>query len=492
VILASPGHSEVLLEIEGSTGPVRILFDAWLSDFAFGDFMQRNPRVDLGSIGKLDAVYISHSHCDHLDPYTLTALYQKQTPVLVVPETIEFLVPLLSKFLPGASIEVLRHNKTSNICGLSWTGFAFAVPYLTNEEDVMPLVIRSKKESVFFEADIALPDSQEAHGAVDRAMGETERVFVSTRNELEALYASYDAKTPQERKQKLTAYRRRRKDELYWEYARYAELELPCPFRPGSLKLITGQGMIFPVDLSREFLPLSNPFPLADVTALEVQAARETGYDLKLMTLEAGEQIDSRTIKKSKSQIKVEQTRLTRDPAAPAPAPRPQGPLFDDLRDHSLQKQRILHILNNRFVPHMAYHREEPLKALLLARGSYTIRILYGTSSSHRPEDYTIRFADMKFSELKEQDKHEESARRSKTKPDEIYWANDLDDFLNGRQDQFSTTLHNFFEGTAIRLWTMLGLPFLNNDLIEAKVGFHFERAASGHTVNDWIEQIKK
>ncbi len=481
MILSSPGHSEVLVELEGSTGPVRVLFDAWLSDFAFGDFLKRNPGVDLASLPQIDAVYISHGHCDHFDPYTLMALYRSQNPILVLPETIEFLLPLIHEFLPQVKAVILRHNRSAEVLGIAWTAFGFPVHYVTNEEDVMPLVLRGKSESVFFEADIALPDSAEAHAAVDRAMGNTERVFVSTRNELEALYSSYDAKSPQDRKQRLAAYRRKRRDELAFEYERYAEYDLPSPFRPRNLKLITGQGMIFPPELNPAFLPLSSPLPLSEAVEMEKTAARNAGYDLDIQVLEPGEQIDSRTRKKSRGPFQVKPHAIRSDLSAPPPAAAAQEPLFDEERDRSAQKAKILSLLNDRFLPYLAYHREEPLKQLLAGRGPYRIRIRFGTSRDFEERDFAASFKDLRFVETS-----------AEGQPQEMYWANDLDDFLSGRQDQFSTTLHRFFEHTTIRLWTMMGLPFLNNDLVYAKMRFHFERASRGETVNDWALETGK
>lgn len=476
--LTSPGHSEALLEIENADRTVRILFDAWLSDFAFGDFMSRNPRVDLASLPDLDAVYISHAHCDHLDPYTLVPLFAKRR-VLVIPETIEFLVPVFKDFLPLAEIEILRHNKAREILGLSWTAFGFASQYITNEEDVMPLVIRGKAESAFFEADVALPDLPEAHKAVDQAMGNTERAFISTRNELEALYNSYDAKSPQERKQKLAAYRRKRRQELGWEYARYAELDLPCPMRRGNLKILTGQGMIFPAEIDPAYLKLSRPFPLEDVLSMEKEAASAAGHEIELMILGPGECLDTGTRKKIRSSLKLTHAQTTFETSSQQPAPRPAGPVFNEARSIASQKEQMLSLLNERFLPHQAYHREEPVKQLLLGKSSYTVRIQYGTLEAHEVVDYRITFARLFF-----------EACEISGNPDEVYWANDLEDFLCGRQDQFSTTLHRFEEGTSIRLWTMLGLPFLNNDLVKNKVSFHFKLAAEGRTVNDWMKPL--
>ena len=73
-------HSEFLIELKNKDSEnVRILCDAWLSDYACGDMMWRNPtfKIDYNTIWKIDAIYLSHSHTDHVDPYTLIELYNK-------------------------------------------------------------------------------------------------------------------------------------------------------------------------------------------------------------------------------------------------------------------------------------------------------------------------------------------------------------------------------------------------------------------------------
>ena len=42
-----------------------------------------------------------HAHCDHLDPYTLVRLWKELhvAPVLLLPKTLSFLVPVFQKYL---------------------------------------------------------------------------------------------------------------------------------------------------------------------------------------------------------------------------------------------------------------------------------------------------------------------------------------------------------------------------------------------------------
>lgn len=63
--------------------------------------MERNVhvRLDPEKLATLDILYISHAHTDHLDPYTLKKIYQYANPVLMIPFTLEYLIPLLRDIL---------------------------------------------------------------------------------------------------------------------------------------------------------------------------------------------------------------------------------------------------------------------------------------------------------------------------------------------------------------------------------------------------------
>lgn len=113
-------HSEFVLNIENKNWEtVKIMSDSWLSNYAFWDMMQRNPKIklDYEKIQDLDAIFLSHSHCDHIDPYTLIDIYKaiKPRPLLLIPETIEFLVPLFRKYLEKQKIHILRNKEIFNL-----------------------------------------------------------------------------------------------------------------------------------------------------------------------------------------------------------------------------------------------------------------------------------------------------------------------------------------------------------------------------------------
>ena len=63
--------------------------------------MERSVKVrfDRERLSSIDAIYISHSHTDHFDPYTLMELYAYAQPILILPFTIGYLVPLIREYL---------------------------------------------------------------------------------------------------------------------------------------------------------------------------------------------------------------------------------------------------------------------------------------------------------------------------------------------------------------------------------------------------------
>jgi L-ascorbate metabolism protein UlaG (beta-lactamase superfamily) len=80
--------------------------------------MARYPKIEIDfEQMQVDAIFLSHSHSDHLDPYTLIKIYeiQKPRPLLLIPETLLFLVPLFEKHLPKQKIQILKSGHTFNL-----------------------------------------------------------------------------------------------------------------------------------------------------------------------------------------------------------------------------------------------------------------------------------------------------------------------------------------------------------------------------------------
>ena len=152
------GLSCDLLAFEHPSGTAtRILVDPWLSDHATGDAMGRFPRLrfELEALGTIDAVYLSHAHSDHLDPYTLVRLWKEleHPPVLLIPVTLSFLLPIFRIHLPNLRVVPLQAHLPLVFRGIELLGFYDVGTEATNEDDVMVLVVTHRNERVLVEAD---------------------------------------------------------------------------------------------------------------------------------------------------------------------------------------------------------------------------------------------------------------------------------------------------------------------------------------------------
>ena len=100
-------------------------------------------RLDREKLSTIDAIYISHSHTDHFDPYTLVEIYAHARPLLLLPFTLEYLVPLLREYLGDIPLEILYPGKSFSLKGIAITGYMFPQSTITNEDDVMMIAIES-------------------------------------------------------------------------------------------------------------------------------------------------------------------------------------------------------------------------------------------------------------------------------------------------------------------------------------------------------------
>ncbi len=253
------GHTEFLLDIENREGQmIRILVDSWLSDFVIGDLMERTVKVHLDpeKLSSIDAIYISHSHTDHLDPYTLLEIYKWANPVLLLAETLEYLDPLFRQYLPKAEIRYLRNKTTLLWRGLEITAIALEGEDVTNEDDVMMLSVANDHELLFAEIDTLLPDTEAAYRYLYRHFTRKsyETVcYLASRNELEGNLRLLDP-PPTERLKWRNEYLHTRREEMTWGYAKweFEDYESVPNFLeiPGFIRGYIGQGICYPLAFS--------------------------------------------------------------------------------------------------------------------------------------------------------------------------------------------------------------------------------------------------
>ena len=491
--ILSLGHACYLLEMETSQGgePLRILADPWLSDYLVGDLLGRFPRVRVepDSLPRLDAVYISHSHTDHLDPYALVSLWPhlQPRPKLLLPQSLRYLEDLFCRYLDNPEIVFLADREPISLAGATVMGFFNPEIRPTNEDDVMVLSVRTSREAFLCESDALLPFyDPEARALLSKLLGgeglETS-CLLSIKNEGGATMAMLGC-DPGERPARLSRELETSYDEIYEIYSELAEAEDDLWSDPCLVRLIGGQGICYPQALETEWNRLLFPIRLADRVNMErdVAGQNELAHSIEefvpgQMHSVVGGVLAGRASCAYLDVLDSERERHF-DPQLALVDGFPCAPLAGGARDLTEQSRRIGEVLEQRFLPHLIGSRAPPIEHLLAGtRGEYRIRVCFGdTSARHGERDWVLRFGAFRFVE--------ESVEGE---ADEHYWANDLEDFLDGRCDEFSTFCRKPLGGREQRLWRTLGLPYLNNDLIERKIALHFARAAAGEDLENWV-----
>ncbi|MDD2907008.1 MAG: MBL fold metallo-hydrolase [Candidatus Gracilibacteria bacterium] len=491
------GHSEFLVNIKNNINEtIKILSDSWLSDFVAGDMMARNPRikVDYDKLGNIDAIFLSHSHLDHIDPYTLIEIFEKleKKPDIIIAETLAFLVPLFNKYLNNPNIIILENEQTIKYKGLEITGLIYKNAFITNEDDVMTLFIENETEILYTDVDTEPGSNYEALEFIYAKLSSKKYkqvVYLATRNELEGNLKLVDAKNVKERQKIDSEYKKYRTEEIEWEYAKFMEEEINSFYEvPNLIKIFIGQGIVFPREINDELFGL-NTMKLEYVKNLEEKYAKKAGYQLNFDFLTGGESYeieDSKAKKIGKIEYlkNVELINVAQDLDIGVYRKLKFAPLQNEKRDIESQKEIIISLINNRFFPYALANLEMPLKDIILEspEKKYSIKVRYGTKEDFETVYYVFDFSKFRFEEEKlENDFFNED-----------YWANDLEDFYNGTQELYSNFLHKLDENKGYRLWTYLGSNFLNNDLLYKKFDFHFKKAINKESINEYVLNFYK
>lgn len=112
-----------------------------------------------------------------------------EKPILLLPFTLEYLVPLLGEYLGDIPLEILYPGKPFSLKGIAIAGYMFPQSTITNEDDVMMLSIENGKEILFAEID-TLPedDDEDVQNALYHILTQKEYetvCYLASRNELE-------------------------------------------------------------------------------------------------------------------------------------------------------------------------------------------------------------------------------------------------------------------------------------------------------------------
>lgn len=496
MIITPLWHTEFLVDIESSHDEnVRILVDTWLSDFAVGDLMERTVKVklDITKLSSIDIIYISHAHTDHLDPYTLVEIYHHASPILLIPFTLEYLIPLFREYLGDIQIEILHLAKPFIYKGIELRGHMFEQSTITNEDDVMMLSIANEKELLFAEID-TLPDEydENVQKSLFRALTyrEFETVcYLATRNMLEWQLPLYD--TAREKRKSFRdqfVYEQKENIRASYEKFEYDDYtDLPNIFTiSGFCRGFIGQGIGYPVSVSHELAQL-NIFPLDEIVSFESDVAAKHGYDFSQKALLPGRQyrVEKGQIETGRKECPLGELVFSHTKIGYENLPDrvyAEGPLFPRiLTDDEIAEAlaEIEKILSTTFLAYWSASPEASFRsALVKNQGTYSL--VCHSGETHYVFLYTL--VSGKF-------------RRSDTwigKSDEEYFLLDVLDFLYGRQELYSNFWHKLDTKKVYRLWTFLGANFCNNELVLNKYKLHFERAKRGETSEGYFEMVRK
>ena len=451
--------------------------------------MSRFPRVrfDTEMFSNVDAIYLTHGHCDHLDPYTLIRFWNdlESPPALIIPVSLSFLVPIFERYLNCPDIIVLKPHVTISFAGLELLGFFDVSDQPNNEEDVMVLVVTNHNERVLVEADarlsLELIHFRQFVSMLLRAPNLDTVVYLTTENELTGTMEGRNCSSVEDREE-LLAYAT---EEMYTSIEHlYIPFDDPMDLWKDNrlIRLIHGQGLTAPHALDERWHKILFPVRIEHRIQAEREIAKQYGYAHSIDGLTVGHThtivrgVMTNKIPISGYRLLDQESQRGYECANEFFPNLPCAPLraYEGETEH--QKRRLESLLNDFFVPYLHGVRQPPVLHLLSENdGEYRIHIHYG-STLDSYSVYILSFAHPIFVES-----------ASSSPPHEAYWANDLIDFLEGMCDEFSTFCRRQIPAPYMRLWTALATPLLNSERAQKRIERHFERASKGYTPDSWV-----
>jgi hypothetical protein len=309
----------------------------------------------------------------------------------------------------------------------------------------------------------------------------TSAVFLTTENELTGTMESHNCETPEDRTYLADLARHEMMESVQHLYAPANHPEEV--WKESVLRVVHGQGLSAPHELDPRWHHILFPVSVQDRVVEERRVAAELGLSHRIEgftvghvhTVEDG-RITAREPLSGVTLLDDDRSRVFQPDLDFFPD-LPVAPLRSDARDHAPQHARIHALLNTRFIAYLhGMRRPAVLHLLASLGGTYRIRVFFG-STLDDAVDYTLGFGSTGFV----------AGSPDEAEVHEAYWANDLDDFLDGRCDEFSTSCRTQFPTESMRLWSFLATPMLNSALVYKRVAHHFARAAAGDSPGDWV-----
>ncbi len=454
--------------------------------------MGRFPRLrfDMADLGPIHGVYLSHAHSDHLDPYTLVRLWGEleDPPALLLPVSLAFLLPIFQEHLHDPDVRVLEPHVAVPFRGVEVLGFFDVGPDPTNEEDVMVLVVLNGAELVLVEADarlsLQMPGFRDYISQFFRAPGIESAVFLTTENELTGTLEGRSCSSTEARQDLVD---RAVNEMLEAVQELYEPVEDPNDLWHGAhvLRLVHGQGLTAPHELDPRWQRILFPVRIEDRVREERAAAERSGFAHGIDSLTVGlvHTIVAGRVRSTEPMLGLalldDEANRTFDERSDFFPELPCAPLRLGERDVQRQRARIAELLDGRFLPYLHGLRMPPVLHLLGGYGGvYRVRVHFGSTVDELALDYVLGYGARGFVEVE----------LSGEEAHEAYWANDLEDFLDGTCDEFSPFCRTQLPVPEMRLWACLATPLLHSDLVAKRVALHFERARDGLTAGSFVK----
>jgi hypothetical protein len=358
----------------------------------------------------------------------------------------------------------------------------------------MTIWIYNDKEVVYTEVDTLPSDTVEAQSVLyslfTRKKFESV-LYLSTRNELEWNLWMLDQMTMKDREHFINNYLETREWEIAWQYEKFDYEDYD--FRDitkikNFMRIFIWQWIVYPRCINSEIWQVK-VLPLNELVKLEKKIAKNywrTDFLMDFFEAWKAYEISKWNFKflgDSEFISQIDFDKRTPNRSLEIFREFKWLPLNNEERDISKQEEIILDLLNNRFLAYYLWNTENNLKNVLLKEKDYIVKINYWFNNNYIVKYYRFWFNSFRFTQLE---------NNPQNIYNEDYFANDLEDFYNWKQELYSNFLHKLEKWKSYRLWNVLWVNFLNNDLIYKKMELHFKRAVENKTVDEYVLKFYK